>query len=273
MCEASPSNPELDALYVRGAASWPALALSAERFVAYVAARLDEGQDPNKLVAEDLYLAAACVLGVEGAASALIARYAQPLERYAHKLGGTPATREDLLQDVWARLLTPGPDGSAPKLAQYRGRGPLEAWLRVTLLRRGIDAAGRPGAESLDFEEVAYRQAAAHDPELSVLRRRHGEEVAAIFREAIEATPREERTLLRMHYVDGATMNELAVVFRTSRSGIHRRLEGARDALMARITALVRARLSLDESQHASMLGLFQSELRSHLGRLLHKDR
>ena len=260
----------LRTLWERGRAAFPTLALTAEAFVGFVGARLEPGQDPSALAAEALYLVAACLTGVRDAQRLFIERHQSEVERHVRRLAGTPEVMAELVQELWTQLLFPGPDGAPPRLAQYRGRGPLEAWLRVTIVRRGVDLTRQK--KSVDFEEVAFERAAASNPELSVLRRRHREDIAAIFREAAAATPREDRTLLKMHYADGATMNELAVVFRTSRSGIHRKVEGARDALMGRIAALVRERLSLAESQQGSMLAIFQSDLRDQLGRLLRES-
>jgi len=250
-----------------GRAAFPTLGLTAEAFVDFVGARLEPGQDPDKLAGVDLYLVAACLAGVPEAARTFIERHRAEVERHVRRLAGTPEATGELLQELWVELLTGGADGQPPRLSQYRGRGPLDAWLRVTIVRRGVDLTRKK--KMVDFEEVAFDRAADHDPELSVLRRRHRDELAAIFKDAAAATPRDERTLLRMHYVDGATLNDLAVVFRTSRSGIHRKVEAARDALMGRIAALVRERLALADSQQGSLLGVFQSELREQLGRFL----
>ncbi|MCA9517678.1 MAG: hypothetical protein KC635_22210 [Myxococcales bacterium] len=236
--------------------------------MAWLAGRIGPADDPTRLVAADLYLVAACLLDVPGAVRAFVEG---PLAATERKVGGivkSPEARGELLQEMTVALLAPGPDGGPPKLAQYAGRGALAVWLRMTATRRALNTE-RGKTRSVSFEEVAFDKVADANPELSVLRRRHKGEIAAIFREATAATPREDRVLLRLHYVQGSTLNELAAIFRTSRSSIHRRIDLARDELMTRIAGLVRGRMQLETHDQASMLRIFQSDLRESLRDLL----
>ena len=91
----------------------------------------------------------------------------------------------------------------------------------------------------------------------------------AIFAEAIAHMPDADRALLRLHYVQGSTLAELAVIQRTSRSSVQRQLGAIRDAVFERIQKLVRERLKLSDSQQGSMLRIFQSDLREALGQML----
>lgn len=258
----------LRAAWEVGRAAWPALELDADRFLAWIGPRLDSALDPAQLVAADLYLATACVLRVAGAAEAFVKGPLAATERHVASIVKSSEARAELLQDLSVLLLAPGVDGSEPRLAQYSGRGPLAVWLRMTATRRALNL-GRGKTKHIEFDEVAFERVADADPELSTLRRRHKQEIGAIFREATLATPREDRILLRLHYVQGSTMNELATLFRTSRSSLHRRIDAIRDDLMKRIAILVRQRLRIDTSQQDSMLRLFQSDLRDNLRQLL----
>lgn len=258
----------LQALWRAGHGAWPTLGLDVEAFVAWVGPRLDPDLDPAHLVAADLFLTAACLLRVPGAAEAFVQGPLAQAERHIVSIVKTPEARAELMQEIATLLLTPGADGAEPRLAQFSGRGPLTVWLRMTVTRRALNL-GRGKTRLVDYDEVAFDRVADSDPELSTLRRRHKGEIAAIFREATAATPREDRMLLRLHYVQGSTLNELAALFRTSRSSLHRRIDAIRADLMQRIGVLVRQRLRIDTAEQASMLRLFQSDLRDNLRAIL----
>lgn len=261
----------LRAVWDLGRAAWPNLELDAERFIAWLGPRIEPTQEPAQLVAADLFLAIACLLRVPGAVETFVQGPLAATERHVASIIKTPEARAELLQDLSVLLLAPGANGAEPRLAQYSGRGPLAVWLRMTATRRALNL-GRGKTRHVDFDEVAFERIADADPELSTLRRRHKQEIADIFREAALATPREDRMLLRLHYVQGSTMNELATLFRTSRSTLHRRIDAIRDDLMKRIAGLVRQRMRIDTSQQGSMLRLFQSDLRDNLRLLLGED-
>lgn len=257
-----PRAEAVAALWARGRESWPALALDGARFADWLLPRLEPGQDPSRLMAADLYLAAACLLDVPGAAAAFVERYHAESERHARRVAGDTEAAE-LAQDVAVRVLLPGPDGSPPRLSQYTGRGPLGVWLRMTLVRRALNTT-RTSGRHMPLED-APELARSHDVERSVVRRRYRKEMGEIFREAAALMTRDERTLLRLHYLDGVTLDELATLYRTSRSTVHRRVEAARAAVMSQISALTAARLGIAPDDRASLIRVFQSDLRETL--------
>ncbi|MFO0744612.1 MAG: sigma-70 family RNA polymerase sigma factor [Myxococcota bacterium] len=259
------------ALWESGRSAWPKLALTYDAFAAWLAPRLPAEQDPSALVGADLYLVAACLTQVPGAVEAFVEGPLAVAGRHADRIVKTPEARGELVQALVVQLLTAGADGAEPRLAQYSGRGALAVWLRMTVTRRALNT-GRVKAKTVELEEAAFDREADHNPELSVLRRRHKDEISAIFREATLATSREDRTLLRLHYMEGSTLNELAALFKTSRSSMHRRIETVREQLMARIAELVRQRMRVSVSQQGSMLRIFQSDLRENLGQLLRDE-
>jgi RNA polymerase sigma-70 factor (ECF subfamily) len=88
-------------------------------------------------------------------------------------------------------------------------------------------------------------------------------------RRVLASLPEKERTLLRLHHLDGFTMDRLSVVYGESRSGISRRLLQAR----ARLLKLTRAELSLElksaPPELESFFGLVRSRLELSLGALM----
>lgn len=267
--DTSPRAAVLEALWERGRQAWPNLALTREAFVSWADARLAAEADVERLVAEDLFLVAACLHGVPGAMRAFVEGPLAKVEQAITRILPDPARRADLMQDLAIHLVAPDEGGEDDvRLARYDGRAPLRPWLRVMAVRRATSKVRNKSRET-DLEEATLDAASAADPELSVLRRIHREDIRAIFRDAIAEVAPEDQTLLQLHYVQGSTLNELAVIRRTSRSSLHRHFESVRDALFTRIHKLVRERMHLGKSQHASMLRIFRSDLKDALGDLL----
>lgn len=271
---APPHGDALVAMWRRGVEHWPALAVPEADFVAWLGARLGE-LDPATLVAEDLFLACAALTRVPGASEALVGRFRSELERHALKVLDEDLA-DELIQELLVDLLT-GTDERAPRLEQYSGRGPLRVWLRMAVTRRALNMRRRRDPRGLDIassqvmaslDTVADR-ALDDDPEMAVMRRTHRAAMSEIFAMAIGEIAADDRTLLKLHYGEGSTLNELALLHQTSRSAMHRRLEKARSRLLERLAELVGERLSLSESERRSVMRLFVSDLRDSLGRLL----
>ncbi len=100
-------------------------------------------------------------------------------------------------------------DGAAPRIAQYTGRGALGPWVKVAAVRVALRLAERqeslaPGLESR----------LGPDPELDYLRVRYRAAFSNALSEALGALGVEERNLLRLHFVEGLTIDGLAPLFR-----------------------------------------------------------
>lgn len=255
---------ELEVAWRLGAQAWPELPLPYDAFSRWLEPRLGE-LTPPALVAADLYLACAVLCAVPGASDVFVHRFEGELLRHAGRVVDEGLARE-LVQELMVDLLTASPE-HGPRLQQYSGRGPLRVWLRMAITRRALNTKRRPDPPTpLDG---ALAGVLDEDPELALMRRTYRAEMASIFAEAIAAIPQAERTLLRLHYGEGSTLNELAALHQTSRSALHRRLQAARAGLFERIAQLVGQRLNLSESERQSIMRLFASDLRDSLGRLL----
>ncbi len=265
----------LGAIWQAGRAAWPDLALDEATFVAWLDARIEPGIDPTVLSASDLYLAAACLHAVPNAARRFIegplAQVRHHIERIARQDGDGEAAGE-LQQQLAVLLLTPGPDGAEPRLAQYTGRGALTVWLRMAAVRRALNAR-RTSRRTVSLEDAALDQVVEQDIDLTLLRRKHRDAISAIFQESIAAIAPDQRTLLRMHYVEGVTLAALAAIHRTSRSSLHRRIEQIRDDLVTRMSELASRRLQLSGGEHHSLLRLFKTDLHDALGAFLARSK
>jgi RNA polymerase sigma-70 factor (ECF subfamily) len=127
---------------------------------------------------------------------------------------------------------------------------------------------GARADEELSVDELAA-PGRTNDPELALVRARHGSELADAFRETLSGLPADDRTMLRMHYVDGVEIEDIGRVFGVHRTTASRWLAKTREKVLDGTRRAVRARLRGSESEVESVLRLAQSDLDVSLNRLL----
>jgi RNA polymerase sigma-70 factor (ECF subfamily) len=261
-------SPELDLALARvaaeGRAVWPEVAVADEDFVRYLAARVAEGEDVvealGALHTADLYLACGCSAGSPAAVEAFTRRLLGDVDAVLQPVGAA-ALAEDVRQILLERLFV-GSESSPPKIGTYSGRGPLAAWVRVSAvrvavsLRRSERAADSPLADD-DLGPLA----GGVDPELDALKLRYAAVFNAALRDAFAALPPRDRTLLKLHYVDGVRVERIASSYNAHRVSVSRWLSAARARVLEETTRLLRERQRLSESECRSLARLLESRL------------
>jgi RNA polymerase sigma-70 factor (ECF subfamily) len=261
---------KLDDLVARARADRPTLEVPAEAFVAHVARKASATTQLDKLVAADLYLACACAradpaalealeAGPFGAAAAAVAR------------GANPDVLEDAKQVVRRQLLTS--DGTRPPgIADYAGRGALGAWLRVVLTRELVRLSGVARRHpQVDTDELAALPEVGSDPEVGYLKQVYRDEFKGAFTAALGALSAEQRAVLRYHFVERLSIDDIGVLEGVSRATAARRVAAARAALLDGTRRALGARLGVPEAELNSMLPLIESQIELSLPRLLAK--
>jgi RNA polymerase sigma-70 factor, ECF subfamily len=254
----------IHAAWTTGAATYPTLAVSLELFESFAAARIDAWRDaPGR--AADLYLACACSASIEGAAVVFLDTHGDRIATYLGRIASCDDQVEEVRQRVLVRCLI-GDEQRAPAITSYSGRGSLEGWVRATAVREGL-ALIRDGARHVQLAESALEKPGSVDRTWLVARYR--EPVQEAFSVASTSLPREHRALLRLHYVHGLTTNELARMYRISRSTLVRRLAEARDALVARLAGELEGRAGIAPSDCTDVLRLLKGQIDLRLSSLL----
>jgi RNA polymerase sigma-70 factor (ECF subfamily) len=251
------------ALWDRGRAAWPAIDVPLAVFERVL------GTDPDARVhAEDLYLACACVHGDAAAIAAFEDAHRATIDGAIARIDRRPEVVEELRQAMLVRWLVPDLD-QPPRLATYTGRGPLSAWVRIAASRAALDS--RRGARRNAGDEAIAERAVGdqHDPEVAYLRAKYQPAFTSSLARGLAMLTREQRGMLRLHYVEGMTMDALATMFQTSRAGVHRRVAAARTALFDHTCRLLREDLKLSASELTSMIRLVRSDLDVGLAQLL----
>jgi RNA polymerase sigma-70 factor (ECF subfamily) len=237
---------------------------------AELAAYLDErAADGVELDVEDLYLACACASGDAAAVRCFERRLAGDIDAALRHLRVADDLRDELKQRVRDKVLV-GKPGARPKIADYSGRGALSGWLRAVATRTALDEL-RKGARAPSSEHTLLETipAAIDDPETAALRERYAADFAAALRESLAALPASDRLLLKRHFVDGLSTEELGKLHRAHRVTVLRWLSRALDELATRAQGLLLTRLKLPQSEYESVIRLVRSQLDLSLGALL----
>jgi RNA polymerase sigma-70 factor (ECF subfamily) len=250
----------------------PEVVHSSADFVRYLAERVsgDDGLNGlEHLHATDLYLACGCVRGDLAAIAVFEREYVPVLRNAVRRARFTGSTVEEVEQILRERWLV-GDGASPPRLAQYTGRGDLRNWVRVAAVREALMLLRKQGREiPARDEELAAHLAATEDPELRYLKERYSADLRAAFEAAVSQATAQDRNLLRYHYLDGLTLEQLARTQGVHRATITRWIARARDDLLERMRVRLREQLRLRESELESLMRLARSELRITLTGLL----
>jgi RNA polymerase sigma-70 factor (ECF subfamily) len=235
-------------------AAWPTLAVPAEAFVAHLSER-QPGPDEASASwhTSDLYLACALTRGEPAALTVFEARYMPIVEAAVTRMRLSRAKLDELKQTLRLQLLTAVP-GARPKIAEYSGRGELGGWLRVAAVRAAVKLERRMTEILLEDETLAAVPALAPDPELAYARRAAQASFKSAFKEALATLPPVEQNVLRQHYLDRLSLDQIGALERVHRTTVARWLRDARRALLSRTRRLLMAKMRVSASECESLI-------------------
>lgn len=247
------------------------VALDEVTFRAAVAAR-PPGDDAG-VQGADLYLAVACAAGDPAAVAIFEREHLAKVGAWLKLGAGHDEVVAEVRQRVATRVLVGG-DGAPPRIAQYAGRGPLWAWVRVVALREHArlrtERARTDGREvSADDELDRLARTGELPADLLALRARYQAPVTAAFRQAIAARSPRDRTLLRLAYVDQVSLDAIGRMYGVNKSTVSRWLATCRAELLAAACDQLRATLGIPADDVESLLGLMPRDLDVSLSGLL----
>ena len=276
-----PREAQLAAAYARGKAAFPALVLDRAAFTAHlvrvgavgavggVGEKEAEVAVSAELAVEDLFLACACALRVEGAAAAFSEKHGQAVRNGIARIiqGSDLAEVEQRLMDV----LLVGTLESPAKIGTYAGRAPLDRWLGVAAQRTALMWLREDRVEGRARVAAAAEPVVGGDthPELSYLKERYRADFQRALADALGRAPARERALLRLHLVNGLSVEKIGKMFGVSQPTASRMLARARESLLADIKASLLDRLGISSDEVASLAGLVASRIDLSLSILL----
>jgi RNA polymerase sigma-70 factor (ECF subfamily) len=259
-------------IVARARARWPHIAIDVERFADWIGARAGAVEDPVRALAAlhgvDLYLARACSLGVPAALEAFEREVLVHVPDFIARVDGAAALVDEVKQRLRTRLFV-GDGVRARRIDDYSGRGALGAWIRVAAVRTAIDVLREGGRERPrdDAADLARAQAPSADVEL--LRARYQGAYEAAIRAALQELDRKQRNLLRLHFVDGMSVDGIGTAYGVHRATAARWLAQARSDLCARTERILGAELGLSRDELLSLAAVVRSQLHVSVARLL----
>ncbi len=132
---------------------------------------------------------------------------------------------EDVAQDVRQKLLV----GEPPKILTYVGRGSLAALIRVSATRTAISALRKGGRETGELE--LDRAIGELDPERRHLKDHYREIFRDSFAAAVRSLDARERNMLRLHFLQRVTLEQLASMYGVHRATVVRQLASIREKI------------------------------------------
>jgi RNA polymerase sigma-70 factor len=254
-------------------AAWPGIDLPLVQFAAHARARIDlDGSGPGVAHAADLYVAAACLAGRPAALDALERVFLVRIAAQIRRIDASPAFADEVRQQLREHLLV-GRRDQHPRLADYAGRGPLGAWLRVAAVRLALNlvAMQRPDREQ-PLDQRLLDVSDPRDPEHELLHARHGPMLRQAVRTALAALTSQQRNLLRLNLGVGLATAKIAAMYRVDQSTVVRWLQAARAAVRDATYERLRAELGTSTREAQSLTALLLSRLDLSLGGVLRGD-
>jgi RNA polymerase sigma-70 factor, ECF subfamily len=234
---------------------WQKLSASAEQFVAALEQLAPQhGLTSATVDAPEAWLFAAWLQNPTTAIAEFTTCHRNLVLGIAAKHGLSESDGHDILSQVVTRLFV-GDAEQPGKFATYVGRGQLGGLMRVAATRMALTiVAGHdrnsqevPATLASDGRDIAGKYAKA---QLQSLLKQALEESAGLLTER-------QRSLLRMHYVKQASIDDIGVVYRVHRATAARWLSDAKQTMIdsAREKFMLRAALEAHElDEVASMV-------------------
>lgn len=239
------------AAYSAGREAWPAVPYERARFDNWTIAQQIDARALGSY-GPDLFLASSCADGYPEAIAAFESAYVQKIRPTIGRAPLAPEMLDELRQTLRVRVLT----GPSPKIGHYKGSGPLGVWVRVTATRIALElkaASARPTTS--DSAVMDALVAAQTSPELAAAKLQHRD----LFRTQLENCLRElaprEKALLRLHFLDRLSIDQMGIILRVHRSTVARWLI----ALRRRIVEQLCARMAIEIRSGSAIESLIRS--------------
>ena len=153
-----------------------------------------DSENPNPSTSADELLVVRCQLGESAAFEDLISRWHRPLWQYIRRMTGRDADAQDVLQDVWLRVIR----GMAGLRDGSRAGGWLFGIARRVLMDRLRRQYAMPEVRNIDHEDVIEPEPDNRENDLEALDA------------VLEALPLLEREVLTLFYLRDLSLSDIA---------------------------------------------------------------
>ena len=267
----------LQAQHAVGAAAWPAVNVTQEDWATVFANRLrgvatDVEAAILALPAANLYIACACAHADPDALRQFEHRYFANLRGVVSHIVSCAAELDEVTQILREKLFCPRPQ-EPPRILEIAGQGDLAAVIRVAAVRialnlkRSEQRSGRVADRATD-----HLLGAMDDPEVATLREQQRGLFKQAIEEAIAALSIRDRNVLRMHLLDGLSIDDIGRAHQVHRATAARWLEQIRSDLRTGTMRRLRDLLRGSSAELDSLARVLDSRLRVSFSRILDKS-
>ena len=257
--------------------AWPGVDVDNYTAIGYVAAHLRDPDDVEASVAAanwvELYLLCACGSGDAVALAAFDEHYLSLVPAAVAHIGLSGADVDELTQRIREKLFVAA-GTERPRIDQYAGGGSVHGLIKVMAVRDAISITRKHAREVWNPDDELLRlPSEAGDPELDNAKGELRDHFRAAFEETVGELSARERNLLRMHLIEGVTLENLAQSYSVHRVTITRWLMKARQSLLSGTRRRLQERAGTRADELDSFLGLVKSRLDLSLSRILRTER
>jgi RNA polymerase sigma-70 factor (ECF subfamily) len=251
----------LQAMLVTAREAWPALTVSDEAFLTYVAERVTARDPMASLKSSDLYIACACLGGETQALLALETRCFPDVEHALARMKLSAARVDDVKQGLRQHLFV-GNGTDPPHLVEYTGRGDLRAWIKVSAMRAALKVLRKEKREILVEDDALLDMGAAgDDPEMQYVKQIFRSQFKTAFQRALDALTDREKNLLRQHVVDGLSIDEVGTLYQVHRATAARWITKARETLLGETRKHFMTYARISSAECDSIMRMVHSQL------------
>ena len=243
--------------------------VTAAEAITHVRAAIAAGAAPSH--AADLALAWSVGRGDPIAARRFDALVGGELAAAARAIDRDPAFVDEVCQRTRIRLVV-GDGDLPPRIASYRGTGPLRAWVAIAAQRVALNAKrdARPdGAATSSTDVLAELVDREPDPELRHLKTLYRAEFRDALAAALAGLDDRRRAVLRLRFADGLELAQIGRLYRVHESTASRWIAAALDEIARATRDRLEARLSITAATAESVTRMVQSQLDLSIARLL----
>ncbi|WP_394842220.1 hypothetical protein LZC95_34715 [Pendulispora brunnea] len=262
---------KLVSLFEEGRRPWPKIELAPDIFVLHLARHAATSDCPigylDTVRAADLFLACGVAQGNRAAIAYFEEHFMAHVPEYILRIESGRDAIAEIQQRVRERLYLGRQDSApSPKIAEYSGRGALGGWLRVVATRTALNHLRDKEPKSGQLRDEF---AAPSDPELAYVHACAQDLFCDAFKRALMDLASNERAMLRLHYIDGLTMDQLSHLYKTPRSTIARRVAEVRRRILETTERLLRDERRMSPSAAASVIRRAQSQFEITMTQML----
>jgi RNA polymerase sigma-70 factor (ECF subfamily) len=254
-------------------ARWPEFSVEDDDFLKHIERHLGPEQSLDEALRSlhlaDLYCALACARGEPRALTCFDREFLRPGSSALSRIDPAPEFAAEVKQLVRQKLLLPV-DGGEPRIADYAGRGPLLHWVRTALSRAALNAKrDHQRDRCASAQPLIESDLPAYDPEALSIKEDYRLAFQNALRAALGTLPRRDRSVLRLHLLEGLNLDRIGIVYNVHRATVARWLAQARAALRDAVLAQLSRELGLPAEEVERSIGLVSSQLDLSVSRLL----